>query len=230
MCGRYVLTAPTQLLLQLFDIPDAPADAPRYNVAPSQDVDVVRDTGHGRELVHLRWGLIPFWSKDPKKGPTPINARADTAPEKPAFRSAFRRHRCLLPADGFYEWKKDGTKKQPILFRMKDDAPFAFAGLWDRWEAPDGQVIQSCTLLTTDPNELVAQVHDRMPVIVPKDAYDLWLDRDVTDPAAVQPILRPYPATAMKAYPVSTRVNSPRLDEPSLIEPLAQPEGQLKLF
>ena len=229
MCGRYTITVPTRSLLTLFDLPEVPELLPRYNVAPTQEVPVVRTLGGRRELTLLRWGLIPFWSKDPKQGPTPINARADTAPEKPAFRTAFRRHRCLLPADGFFEWKKEGTKKQPVYFRMRDDRPFAFAGLWDRWESPDGAIIQSCTILTTEPNELVATVHDRMPAIVPPEAYDLWLDPAVHDPARVQPLLGPYPADAMKAYPVSARVNSPRDDDPGLIEPL---EGtrQLKLF
>lgn len=234
MCGRYSISVPPQAIQKLFELEDVPDMPARYNVAPSQDVPVVREGPKGRELVFLRWGLIPFWSKDPKQGPTPINARADTAPEKPAFRGAFKSHRCLLPADGFFEWKpaSGGGKKQPVYFRMADDSPFAFAGLWDRWEGPDGQVIQSCTLLTTEPNELVATVHDRMPVILPADAYGLWLDPTVKDPHAVQPLLRPYPAEAMKAYAVSTRVNSPRDDDPSLIEPAEPPAApaQLKLF
>lgn len=229
MCGRYTLHVPTRALMDLFDLPEVPDLLPRYNVAPSQEVPVVRQRGESRELTLLRWGLIPFWSKDPKGGPTPINARSDSAAEKPAFRQAFRRHRCLLPADGFYEWKKEGTKKQPVLFRMRDEGPFAFAGLWDRWEGPDGQIIQSCTLLTTEPNDLVAPVHDRMPVILPPEAYARWLDPSETDPAHVQPLLRPYPAEAMTATLVSPRVNSPREDDPSLIAPV-QPPTQLKLF
>lgn len=229
MCGRYTLHVPTRALMDLFDLPEVPDLLPRYNVAPSQEVPVVRQPGETRELTLLRWGLIPFWSKDPKGGPTPINARADSASEKPAFRQAFRRHRCLLPADGFYEWKKEGTKKQPVLFRMRDEGPFAFAGLWDRWEGPDGQIIQSCTLLTTEPNALVAPVHDRMPVILPPEAYALWLDPTETDPARVQPLLRPYPAEAMTATLVGPRVNSPREDDPALIAPV-QPPTQLKLF
>jgi putative SOS response-associated peptidase YedK len=229
MCGRYTLHVPTRALMDLFDLPEVPDLLPRYNVAPSQEVPVVRQRGEARELTLLRWGLIPFWSKDPKRGPTPINARSDSAAEKPAFRTAFRRHRCLLPADGFYEWKKEGTKKQPVLFRMRDEGPFAFAGLWDRWEGPDGQIIQSCTLLTTEPNALVETVHDRMPVILPPEAYDLWLDPTVHEPARVQPLLRPYPAEAMTATPVSPRVNSPREDSPDLITPMAAPT-QLKLF
>jgi putative SOS response-associated peptidase YedK len=215
--------------MDLFDLPEVPDLLPRYNVAPSQEVPVVRQRGETRELTLLRWGLIPFWSKDPKRGPTPINARSDSASEKPAFRQAFRRHRCLLPADGFYEWKKEGTKKQPVLFRMRDEGPFAFAGLWDRWEGPEGQIIQSCTLLTTEPNELVAPVHDRMPVILPPEAYALWLDPTETEAARVQPLLRPYPAEAMTATLVSPRVNSPREDDPGLIAPV-QPPTQLKLF
>lgn len=229
MCGRYTLHVPTRALMDLFDLPEAPDLLPRYNVAPSQEVPVVRQRGEARELTLLRWGLIPFWSKDPKRGPTPINARSDSASEKPAFRTAFRRHRCLLPADGFYEWKKEGTKKQPVLFRMRDEGPFAFAGLWDRWEGPSGQIIQSCTLLTTEPNALVATVHDRMPVILPPEAYDLWLDPTVHEPSRVQPLLRPYPAEAMTATLVSPRVNSPREDSPDLITPVTAPT-QLKLF
>jgi putative SOS response-associated peptidase YedK len=229
MCGRYTLHVPTRALMDLFDLPEVPDLLPRYNVAPSQEVPVVRQRGEARELTLLRWGLIPFWSKDPKRGPTPINARSDSAAEKPAFRTAFRRHRCLLPADGFYEWKKEGTKKQPVLFRMRDEGPFAFAGLWDRWEGPDGQIIQSCTLLTTEPNALVETVHDRMPVILPPEAYDLWLDPSVHEPSRVQPLLRPYPAEAMTATLVSPRVNSPREDAPDLIAPIEAPT-QLKLF
>lgn len=232
MCGRYTIHVPTRALMALFDLPEVPDLLPRYNVAPSQEVPVVRQSGETRELTLLRWGLIPFWSQDPKKGPSPINARAESAPEKPAFRAAFRHRRCLLPADGFYEWQKVGTHKQPVLFRMKDEGPFAFAGLWDRWEGPEGRVIESCTLLTTEPNELVASVHDRMPVILPPEAYARWLDPQAHDPARLQPLLRPYPAAEMSATRVSSRVNSPRADDAGLIAPEApsEPPRQLRLF
>jgi putative SOS response-associated peptidase YedK len=230
MCGRYVLTAPTQLLLQLFELPEAPELAPRYNVAPTQPVATVIARSTGRRLVMMRWGLIPPWATDPASGPTPINARADTASEKPAFRAAFRRHRCLVPADAFYEWRQEADGKQPMCFRLKDGAPFAFAGLYELWKGPDGKTVPSCTILTTEPNELVAPIHDRMPAIVPHEAYATWLDPTLTEPSAVQGILAPYPAEAMTVFPVSKRVGSPRVDEPSLIEPLSHPEGQLKLF
>jgi putative SOS response-associated peptidase YedK len=191
---------------------------PRYNVAPTQQIGVVRTADGQRELSFMQWGLVPRWAKDPKIGSQMINARAETAAEKPAFRDAFRKRRCLVVADGFYEWKKTGGKtKQPFYIRMKDHRPFGFAGLWERW----GE-LESCTILTTRPNELCASVHDRMPVILSPNDYDQWLDQQVTDAAALQPLLDPYPSDEMAADPVGTHVNSVRNIDERCIAPLAQ--------
>ena len=218
------MTDPDQRLVEQFDLPGIPDLKPRYNIAPTQPVAVVRvpTAGAAREMVLLHWGLIPFWAQDPEIGARMINARAETAAEKPAFRHAFRRRRCLVIADGFYEWQKlDGTK-QPHFIRLRDPKPFAFAGLWERWEGPDASVIESVTLLTTEPNALLGEIHNRMPVILhPKD-YGLWLDPGIQQPEKVQPLLTAYPAEEMEAFPVSRRVNSPDNDDARCIEPLAQ--------
>jgi len=168
----------------------------------------------------LRWGLIPRWVKDPTRGSQPINAKAETAAEKPMFRDAFRRRRCLIPADGFYEWKQEGGRKQPVYICTKDRQPFAFAGLWEHWEEQEGQFIESCTILTTEPNDLLAQVHSRMPVILDQNDYDLWLDPDVQEVSRLKPLLRPYPPEQMTFYPVNLRVNNPRNDDWLCVEPL----------
>ena len=173
----------------------------------------------------LRWGLIPFWAKDSKIGTRMINARSETVAEKPAFRAAFRQRRCLVLADGFYEWQRLERGKQPFYIRQRDEGPFAIAGLWEYWEGPEGG-IESCTLLTTQPNDLVRPLHNRMPVILHPDDYDLWLDRSVQEPALLQPLLRPYSPEDMMAYPISTWINKPENDGPRCIEPLAQ-QGQI---
>ncbi len=196
-----------------------PLLAPRYNIAPSQPVPVVRAADAGREWVNLRWGLVPSWAKDAKLAQ--INARAETAPDKPMFRSAFRKRRCLIPASGFYEWQATGGKrKQPFCIRLADDKPFAFAGLWERWEGPDGPV-ESCCILTTEANDLVRPIHDRMPVILDPRHFDQWLDPKQRDAAALAPLLRPFAVDAMKAYPVSPWVNDPRHDDARCLEPAA---------
>lgn len=221
MCGRYTLTV-SELTTYFSDLEIRVDLLPRYNIAPTQDVPVIRAHEGHRLLVPMRWGLVPQWKKDPKEGPLLINARGDTVAEKPAFRSALKYRRCLIPADGFFEWLKvgeKGAKKIPYYFRMQDDRPFAFAGLWEHWEGPDGQALNSCTILTTDANAVVAKVHDRMPVILPVEAYDDWLDPRPTDAAKLVPLLVPYPAERMKAYAVSTEVNSAAKDEPSMIVP-----------
>src|SRR5437016_8151445 len=176
MCGRFTLKTPVERLSEKFQFPEIIPLKPRYNIAPSQSVAVVRllPDDSDRKLAMLRWGLIPAWIKDPTSGAQPINAKSETVAEKPMFREAFKRRRCLVPADGFYEWKREGGRKQPVYICMKDREPFAFAGLWEHWEDHDGQVIESCTLLTTEPNELLAQVHNRMPVILDQRDYDLW--------------------------------------------------------
>lgn len=220
MCGRYSLTKPPEAMRRLFQFRRALRNLPpRYNIAPTQDAPVVRLSADGeRELAMLRWGLVPSWSQDPKSGYSTINARAETVAEKPAFRSAFKSRRCLVPADGFYEWQKVDTRKQPYRIAMKDDGLFAFAGLWERWEK--GETIESFTIIVTQANDLLKPIHDRMPVILDPLDYEPWLDTG-TSPAAAQKLLRPFPSDAMRAYPVSTRVNSPRNDDASVIEALA---------
>lgn len=219
MCGRYTLRRNLKQLADLFHIGDAhlPLFDARYNVAPSQDVRAVRQPD-GRELVELKWGLVPSWANDPKIGYGMINARCETVAEKPSFRSAFKRRRCLILADGFYEWKKTGAKtKQPYFVHLKDDQPFAFAGLWEYWER-DGEVIESCTILTTDANALMKPMHDRMPVILPDHVYDEWLDPDNQATGDLPNLLKPYPTDEMAAHPVSTYVNSPKNQGPECTE------------
>ncbi|HEY8342881.1 MAG TPA: SOS response-associated peptidase [Calditerricola sp.] len=178
---------------------------PRYNVAPAQDVlAVVPNSDGGRKAVRLRWGLVPSWAREPKAGP--INARAETAAEKPMFRQSIRRRGCLILADGFYEWDNREPRKQPYLFRLEDEAPFAFAGLWERWEGPGGPLL-TCCLLTARANELVAPIHDRIPVILRPEWEASWLDLEIAAPRELEPALEPYPAEEMQSYPVSTRVN-----------------------
>jgi putative SOS response-associated peptidase YedK len=223
MCGRFTLATPEQDIAQQFSLTDVPHLAPRYNIAPTQPVAAVRlkREGGGRELVMLHWGLIPFWADDPKIGNRMINARAETVEEKPSFRNAFRRRRCLVLADGFYEWKKQNGWKQPYYVRMEDGRPFAFAGLWEFWKDDETETaIESCTLLTTQPNGVVRPIHARMPVILQPRDYALWLDVDTTDIERLKGILTPYPAEGMDAYPVSRRVNKPAHEGPELIEPL----------
>ena len=189
---------------------------PRYNVAPGQEIVVVRQDARrpARLLSPMRWGLIPSWSKDAAIGYKMINARSETAAAKPSFQEPLRSRRCLIPADGFYEWRREGKQKLPFCFTMADDSIFAFAGLWDRWRNPQGQFIESCTILTTAPNELMQDVHDRMPVVLPQDMYDLWLDPGFAKVDELQSLLKPYPADAMRRYRVSQRVNQVRNDDP----------------
>ena len=195
-----------------------PALPLRYNIAPTQRVAAVRQQAEtDRELVQLRWGLIPSWAKDAAIGSSLINARSETAAKKPSFRSAMRKRRCLIPADGFYEWRRVGGEKQPYLIGLLDDAVFAFAGLWEAWDK-GGERVESCTILTTSANELLKPLHDRMPVIVAPADYAQWLDPAIVDPAEVQPLLRAYPPDQMRYYPVDSRVNSPRNDDPQCAE------------
>jgi putative SOS response-associated peptidase YedK len=224
MCGRFELHTNPAAIALAFGLAHPPAIAPRYNIAPMQDVPVIRATRSGeRELAQVRWGLVPRWAKDPSIGARMINARAETVAEKPSFRIAFQRHRCLIPADGFYEWKPGPAGKQPIRVGMKDERPFAFAGLTERWLSPGGEVLDSCTIVTTTANALLATMHDRMPVIVAPSDYARWLD--VASDADVTDLLAPYPADAMTWYPVSTRVNSVRHDDAALIEQVAEADA-----
>jgi putative SOS response-associated peptidase YedK len=211
MCGRFLLMTSGDDIARTFDLEAPPELFPRFNISPSQAVAAVRAIGSGRELVNLCWGLVAPWAKDAKVAP--INARAETAADKPMFRSALRKRRCLIPADGFYEWLAlTGEKrKQPYCFRTVDERPWAFAGLWERWRGPDGPV-ESCCILTTGANELVRPVHDRMPVIMPRERWAEWLDPQAQDAGELVLLLRPYPADTMRAYPVGTRVNNPKND------------------
>jgi putative SOS response-associated peptidase YedK len=223
MCGRFSLrTRLAELLEQiLVDEPNLPSFFPRYNIAPTQQVLAVREKPNvaspKHETVGLRWGLIPSWADDPAIGSRMINARRETVAEKPAFRAALRRRRCLIAADGFYEWKAEGRVKQPYFIHFSDDRPFAFAGLWESWEGPDHSSIESCTILTTEANELMKPIHERMPVILRKQDYARWLSPAEQDPRLLLPLLIPCDSAEMEAYPLSRRVNSPNYDGPDCI-------------
>ena len=215
MCGRFALTATPDEIATAFGLPAVPPFPPRYNIAPSQPVAVIRQLQHQpREFRLMQWGLIPSWAKDPSIGNNLINARCETAHEKPSFRSAIKYRRCLIPASGFYEWQKvDKSTKQPYYFRMPQ--PFAFAGLWESWND-----IETCIILTTQPNEVVAPVHQRMPVIISPDNYKVWLDFDIQTPSHLFHLFDPDLVQGLSALPVSTLVNSPTVDRPDCIEPM----------
>jgi putative SOS response-associated peptidase YedK len=223
MCGRFIQRASGDDLAERFHLAAPPAVTPRYNLAPSQPVWAIRVAGGVRELVALRWGLVPAWSPEPRTSYSTHNARAETAVEKPTYRQAFRRRRCLIPADGFYEWQAIGKGKQPYCIAPADGRPLAFAGLWERW-ARDGQVLESCTILVTQANEIMAPIHDRMPAILDPAAEARWLDPELTDPAALQPLLVPCPPERLRVWPVSPAVNSTRHDGPDLMAPVALPD------
>jgi putative SOS response-associated peptidase YedK len=229
MCGRYTLTRPAAEVAAEFAAGDPPATAPRYNVAPTQPALVVRRAGERRQCSLLRWGLVPPWSESPS-GSALINAMSETAAGKRTFRDAFRRRRCLVPADGFFEWLAEGKKRHPYLFALADGGLFAFAGLWEAWEK-EGERLESVCILTTEANELVRPLHDRMPVILPRQAHDLWLDPAVDDPNRLQELLRPFPAALMAARAVSAAVNSVKNEGPQCVAP-AEPAGpsQTSLF
>ncbi len=224
MCGRFTQAAPNETIAELFQLPSVPALAPRYNVAPTQEVATVRaSAGGGRELVTMRWGLVPVWATERSVAARLINARAETIAEKPAFRAAFRSRRCLVVADGFYEWQRLGGRKRPHFIGFADGRPFGLAGLWERWAGDGSGPVGSCTIVTTAANEVVAALHDRMPVILDPGEFPLWLDPEMRDPEALRPLLRPHAARAMRAYPVSPLVNDPAHDLPACREPLAAP-------
>ena len=221
MCGRFTLTVdPSELKEQFADYTFPKKFAPRFNIAPTQPILAIPNDSKNR-ADFFAWGLIPSWAKDPTIGQRLINARADTLAEKPSFRSGFKYKRCLILADGFYEWKtQPGSKtKIPHFIFLRDHQPFGFAGLWDEWNSPDGGAIRSATIITTEPNELMATLHNRMPVILnPKD-YEQWLDPSPRAPESLQPLLKPFPAEKMSAHPVSTLVNTPANDRPELVVP-----------
>jgi putative SOS response-associated peptidase YedK len=218
MCGRFAQRTPPKRLTREFKVGEVPPVEARYNIAPTQDILAVHEAPDGREATFLKWGLVPTWAKDTSMGARLINARAETVAEKPAFRQALRQRRCIIPADGFYEWQRTGGRKQPFFFRMRDERPFGFAGLWERWEGEEGQAVNSCTILTTEANDVLRPVHDRMPVILHPEDYSLWLEGDEREQALLREMLRPYPAEEMVGHPVSTLVNSPGNKGPELIE------------
>jgi len=222
MCGRFTLTIDPLHLQQAFPWAVIPDNlVPRYNIAPSQPVAVIPNTGDNT-LSMYRWGLIPSWSKDPSIGERMINARSETLAEKPSFRNAYRRRRCLILADGFFEWKQSPSmkSKQPIYIRLKEAHPFAFAGLWELWSAPDGSEVRTCTIITTQPNSLLEPIHNRMPVILSPKMYNKWLTPNDMLATQLDELLVSYPADEMIAYPISKLVNSPQYDSPELINPI----------
>jgi putative SOS response-associated peptidase YedK len=217
VCGRFVRYSPPETFAEIFDAKSTISLPPSYNIAPSQAVLVARNReGADRELVTLHWGLLPAWAKEPKTGYSTINARAETVATKPTFRSAFRHRRCLIAADGFYEWKRLERTKQPYFIRLKEGQPFAFAGLWERWER-EGHLIESCAIIVTEANDLMKAIHDRMPVILSSGDYETWMDPTLKDPEHLSPLLKPYPAAGMEAYPVAPLVNNPRNNKAELI-------------
>jgi putative SOS response-associated peptidase YedK len=233
MCGRYRLSRRKQIIEEHFDCdPWDDEWSPRFNIAPTQPVPVIRQ--HPKEPVRqlslMKWGLIAHWAKDPSIATSTINARSETAATKPAFRDPLRLRRCLIPADGFYEWARKGASKQPFCFEVNEGELFAFAGLWDGWKNPDGQWVKSCSILTTTPNAVTSAVHDRMPVILAADSYDLWLDPGMQNVAAISELLKPYDASLMRCYAVSTRLNRVANDDEECSRPAELLERQNALF
>lgn len=217
MCGRFTLKTPVKKLAAAFQVEGVPAVEARYNIAPTQKIVAVHQGLDGREAKWLKWGLVPSWAKDSSIAARLINARSETVQEKPSFREAFKMRRCIIPADGFYEWQRTRGKKLPFFFQMKDERPFGFAGLWERWQGEDQVLIESCTILTTEANEVLKPVHDRMPVILHPDDYELWLEVDERKVDLVKELLQPYPAEEMRAYRVSEEVNNIRNQGDGLI-------------
>lgn len=218
MCGRYSFTQVVETIADKFQVTEVPPISPRYNVAPTQEVTTVllNSETSKRQIKMLRWGLIPSWAKDTKMGAKLINARGETVTEKPSFRAAFKKRRCLILADGFYEWRTEEGKKQPFYFRLENGEPFAFAGLWEHWEKGEGEPIETCTIITTEANELMRPIHDRMPVIISSQNYEQWLDPE----KGKTELLQPYPAEQMTVYPVSTQVNNSKIDRAECIQPI----------
>ena len=223
MCGRFSQTATPDMIAEQFEINEPPLFKPRYNIAPSQQVATIRLNPEAakRECVMLRWGLIPSWAKDSKIGNQCINAKAETVAEKPSFRSAFNKRRCLVIADGFYEWQLQGKQKQPMWIGLKSKRPFAFAGLWEHWKPAEGEPLETCTIITTQPNVLMQSIHNRMPVILAPQNYETWLDPAFQHVDTLNALLRPFPTEHMTAFPVSTLVNNPRHDAPQCLEPVS---------
>ncbi|MFF2532749.1 SOS response-associated peptidase [Brevibacillus sp. NPDC058079] len=222
MCGRFTLVTNLELWNARFQIEVMPFDMqPRYNIAPGQLIPAIISDRGKRRIGQLKWGLVPSWAQDEKAGYKMINAKSETVREKPAFKNLFARKRCIIPADGFYEWKRLGKEKQPMRIMMKTGEPFALAGLYDTWTSPEGERLHTCTIITTKPNDVVADIHDRMPVILKKDDEAIWLDREKFDADLLQSLLVPYDHEQMKAYPVPAMVGSPKNDMPECIQEIA---------
>ena len=226
MCGRFVQYSDPEIYASQFDLDTLCEAKPRYNVAPTQPVLAIRGTDEGRrELVPLRWGLVPAWSKGPDSRYSMINARAETVSSKPAYRDAFKHRRCLIPAEGFYEWKAEKDGKTPFLIQRADARPFAMAGLWERWRQADGELLESCTIIVTDANSLVRDIHDRMPVILKEEDFATWLDPNNGDAEELLSMLKPADPAALAMHEVSRQVNSPRNDGPELLEAVGGKRG-----
>lgn len=221
MCGRYTMHhSPAQVLMR-FDVTSAQTTTTeRYNIAPTQTVPIIMETDGGRLLETMQWGLIPSWAKEPGLARKMINARAETLAEKPAFKAALARRRCLIPADGFYEWKTEGNVRHPLHIRRKDGALFAFAGLWEEWKQPDGTPLRTCTIITTSPNDIMLPIHDRMPAMLLPEEEEAWLDVKSHKSGDAVRLLHPYPADLMEAYAVDRRVNIPTIEDPALLNSL----------
>jgi putative SOS response-associated peptidase YedK len=219
MCGRYAITSAPEAIRRLLGYLEMPNFPPRYNIAPTQPIPIVRGVEGGRQFALMRWGLLPSWVKDPKTFALLINARGETVNDKPAFRSAMKRRRCLIPADGFYEWKRDGAAKRPHYIRRKDGAPFAFAGLWETWIGPNGEELDTAAIVTTAANRVLAPIHDRMPVILGPDAYEMWLDTRNVDAETAVALIAPAQDELFEAYEVSPLVNRVANDTPEVQAP-----------
>lgn len=221
MCGRFVSDIPSDQLKSFYGLPSLPEIITRYNIAPSQQIPIVRQhNGGDRELAFLQWGLIPPWAKDPAVGNKMINARSETAHEKPSFRQALRSRRCIIPASGFYEWERRGNEKIPHYIHFKDGEIMSLAGLWEIWKSPDKVSLETCTILTTTANSLIKNIHDRMPVILHNDELDIWLDRSIDDISRLTQFFHSYPSDRIEEYIVSKDVNNPSNDNPSCIIPV----------
>jgi putative SOS response-associated peptidase YedK len=230
MCGRYRLSRRKQIIEEQFETQPWDEDwTPRYNIAPTQPIAVIRQHAKEpiRQLALMKWGLIPHWSKDASIAANTINAKSETAATKPAFRDPLKFRRCLIPADGFYEWSRKGKAKQPFCFEVKECELFAFAGLWDGWKDPNGNWIRTCVILTTAPNAVISTIHDRMPVIIDPDSYDLWLDPGMTNAAAASGLLKPFDAKSMRCYPISTRINHVANDDEECSRPVELAQNRL---
>jgi putative SOS response-associated peptidase YedK len=219
MCGRYCILSAPEAIRRLFRYLEQPNFPPRYNVAPTQPVPIVRMVEGERHFALVRWGLIPSWVKDPKTFTLLINARGESVNDKPAFRNAMKRRRCLFPADGFYEWKREGAGKRPYFARLKSGGPLAFAGLWETWTGPNGEEMETAAIVTTAANRTLAAIHDRAPVIVPPEAFDFWLDTINVDAKTAAAAIAPAPEGSMEVYEISPAVNLVANDSPALIEP-----------